>query len=462
MVQCGGIVHSCCGSTVEVAITDAAYHALPSGEAPGSDEDTAPPVYFMLHMLRTGGTTIAGHLKAHLGDRMCATVRPSPLEMLGRRRVRLYGAPDFRHVRVVTGHYLGRSLERHFPGQEIRRTLLLRDPIGFHVSYYNYLMMFSLSRGGPTCSFERHLRIQPRDMVPLMLLLHWLEMPLRTILATGDARKYALLNESLAGFWFVGSYEDGDRLLAAVAADLGLPTRAARKNTTAEWRNRSAWQPLRENDLSDATRRAILAKNPIHDALWHGWRDAGFGVARHASRAGSFPSLAIPRSSRGRVGSGWRSCGGELGFRDLARSVLADRFIAPIWWQISWASKARDWPRAVRLYRKALRRVPDAAEVWVQYGHALNETDDIAGAAAAYRCAVELAPEMAERHLFLGQALVRQGRMDEARAVLLRAEQLDPALLRQKQEELVARGHSPEEVAAYWRALTGGVARGQE
>ena len=44
--------------------------------------------------------------------------------------------------------------------------------------------------------------------------------------------------------------------------------------------------------------------------------------------------------------------------------------------------------------------------------------------------------------------------------MLLRAEQLDPALLRQKQEELVARGHSPEEVAAYWRALTGGVAQG--
>jgi len=407
-------------------------------------------------MPRTGGTTIAAHLKAHLGDRICATVRPSPLEMLGRRRVRIYGAPDFRHVRAVTGHYLGRSLEQRFPGREIRRTLLLRDPIGFHVSYYNYLMMFSLSRGGPTCGFERHLRIQPRDLVPLMLLLHWLEMPLRTILATGDARKYALLNESLAGFWFVGSYKDGDRLLAAVAADLGIPTRAARKNTTAEWRNRAAWRPLREDDLSDATRRAILAKNPIHDALWHGWRDAGFGVARHASRAGSFPSLAIPGSSLGRVGSGWGLCGGELGFRDLVRSALADRFIAPIWWRISWASKARDWPRAVRLYRKALRRVPDAAEVWVQYGHALNETGDVTGAASAYRRAVELAPEIGERHLFLGQALARQGRMDEARAVLLRAEQLDPALLRQKQEELVARGHSPEEVAAYWRALTGG------
>ena len=97
-----------------------------------------------------------------------------------------------------------------------------------------------------------------------------------------------------------------------------------------------------------------------------------------------FPPSQFPDQARGGSG-GWGSCGGELGFRDLVRSVLADRFIAPIWWRISWASKARDWPRAVRMYRKALRRVPDAAEVWVQYGHALNETGDITGAAAAYR-----------------------------------------------------------------------------
>src|ERR1044071_1606413 len=132
MVQCGGIVRGRCGGKMEAAITEAAYHALPSGEASGSAEDTAPRVYFMLHMPRTGGTTIAAHLKAHLGDRMRATVRPSLLQMLVRRRVRLYGAPDFRHVRAVSGHYLGRSLEQRFPGREIRRTLLLRDPIGFH------------------------------------------------------------------------------------------------------------------------------------------------------------------------------------------------------------------------------------------------------------------------------------------------------------------------------------------
>ncbi|HEX2150943.1 MAG TPA: tetratricopeptide repeat protein, partial [Stellaceae bacterium] len=355
-------------------------------------------MYFLLHMPRTGGNTIAAHLKAHLGDRMCSAARPTPLEMLGSRRVRLDRVPDFRRVQAVTGHYLGRSLERHFPGREIRRTLLLRDPIGFHVSYYNHRMMFSLSRGGQTCGFEQHFRAQPRDLVPLLLLWYWLKLPLRTLLATGDARKYERLNESLAGFWFVGSYEDGDRLLAAVAADLGIPTVAARKNTTSEWRKRVAWRPLQVEDLSDATRRAILAQNPIHDALWHSWRDAGFDAAK-------IEPPPLRASGAGALGRG------KLGVGDLVHAVLADRFIAPIWRRIGRASRARDWPRAVRLYREALRQAPNAPEIWVQYGHALSETGDVAGAEAAYRRAAGLAPEMAEWHVFLGQALARQGRM---------------------------------------------------
>ena len=258
------------------------------------------------------------------------------------------------------------------------------------------------------------------------------------------------MNESLADFWFVGSYEDGDRLLAAVAADLGIPAAAQRKNTTSEWRQRVSWRPLRVDELSTGMRETILASNPIHDALWHGWRDAGFAVAHHASRAGSPASSA----SGGEPGRGLCG-GGELGLCNLARAALADRFIAPIWRRIGRASRARDWPRAVRLYRRALQRMPNAPEVWAQYGHALNETGDVIGAEAAYRRATALAPEIGEWHLFLGQALARQGRMDEARAALLRAEQLDPAAMRQKRAELVARGYPPEAVAAYWRALTG-------
>jgi len=371
--------------------------------------------------------------------------------MLGRRRCRLDGAPDFRHVRAVTGHYIGRSLERHFPGRPIRRTLLLRDPIGFHVSYYNHRMMFSLSRGGPTCGFDQHLRAQPRDLIALLLLWYWLELPLRTMLSTGDARKYELLNEALAGFWFVGSHHDGDRLLAAIAADLGVPPAAPRRNTTLQWQKRVGWRPLREEELSAATREAILARNPIHEALWRDWREAGFDTARAAPRPlrRSLPSPACGG------GSGWGLDAGELGLRDLVRGVWADRFIAPIWRRVGRASRAGDWPRAARLYRKALRRAPNSPDIWVQYGHALKESGDIASAETAYRRASELAPEMAEWHFFIGQALALQGRIDEARTAFWRFERLDPTALAHKRDELVALGCPEDAVASYWRSLTG-------
>lgn len=407
-----------------------------SGLARLGARDPAAAVYVLLHMPRTGGNTIAAHLRAHLRNGLWTPSRPSGLGWPGRRRYRLDHVPDFGQVRAITGHYIGRSLERRFAGRPIRRTLLLRDPVGFHVSYYNHRMMFSLSRGGPTCGFERHLRAQPRDLVAILLLWYWLEWSLATILGTGDALKYKLLNEALADFWFVGSYEHGDRLLAALAADLAIPPAASRRNTTEEWRKRVAWRPLRSEELSPATREFIIARNPIHDALWHSWRDAGFDTARVT------PLPLRPGGSE------------ELGLRDLARGLLADRFIAPIWRRVGQASRAGDWPRAARLYRKALRRAPHSPEIWAQYGHALTECGDIAAAESAYRRASELAPEMAEWHFLLGHALARQGRIDEARDSFLRFERLDPAALRRKREELVALGWPEEQVASYWRSLT--------
>lgn len=394
-------------------------------------------VYFLLHAPRAAGNTIEAHLEAHLKEQLWSPSRPTAMTMLSGRRYRLDQVPDLRRVRAVAGHYIGRSLEGHFLGREIRRTLLLRDPIGFHVSYYNHRMMFSLSRGGPTFGFDEHLCGQPRDLVAILLLWHWLELPLATMLSTGDEQKYQLLNKALSGFWFVGSHDDCDRLIAAVAADLGVPPVAPRRNTTLQWQKRVDWRPLRADDLLASTREAILARNPIHDALWQSWRHAGFETAQVVPRP-------LPQSP-----------GGEIGLRDLVRGVLADRVIAPIWREAGRASKAREWPRAARLYRKALRRVPGSPEVWVQYGHALKESGDPVAAEAAYRRAIDLDAEMAEWHVFLGHALALQGRMDDAREAYRQFEQLDPAALKRKRDELVAAGCPEEAVSTYWRSLTG-------
>src|SRR5260370_17174391 len=83
------------------------------------------------------------------------------------------------------------------------------------------------------------------------------------------AEKYRILNRMLAGFWFVGSHADCDRLIAAVAPDLGAPPTARARNTAQQWQKQIYWQPLTAQDLSPAQRHARRAPPPLDTATCH-------------------------------------------------------------------------------------------------------------------------------------------------------------------------------------------------
>ena len=104
---------------------------------------------------------------------------------------------------------------------------------------------------------------------------------------------------------------------------------------------------------------------------------------------------------------------------------------------IAFADQARDarqWELAAQLYRKALHRNPHNPPIWVQYGHALKESGErrdpgkLAQAEIAYRRALSLDRGAADTYLQLGHVLKLQCRIEEARAVYLRALVLDPSL----------------------------------
>lgn len=72
-------------------------------------------------------------------------------------------------------------------------------------------------------------------------------------------------------------------------------------------------------------------------------------------------------------------------------------------------------PRAAAAhFREALRVQPDIAEAHNNLGHALQKLGDLEGARAGYREAVRLDPELAEAHNNLGNVLYRLGRPAEA------------------------------------------------
>ena len=105
------------------------------------------------------------------------------------------------------------------------------------------------------------------------------------------------------------------------------------------------------------------------------------------------------------------------------------------------ARDAKDWTAARVSYRRALKRDPSLAPIWVQYGHALKESHSLDEAEAAYRRALSLEPHTADTHLQLGHLFKLTGRVGEALAFYARAAELDPHLTDARRELRAARQH---------------------
>jgi Flp pilus assembly protein TadD len=132
-------------------------------------------------------------------------------------------------------------------------------------------------------------------------------------------------------------------------------------------------------------RAAILARNPIDDALWQSWHAAEFDASRLRPRP-----LGEQR---------WGLRGlGELhrAWLYVQRIGIGELDSALLWGPAAHAAQGRDWSTAVVLYAKALQQLPRFPELWVQYARCLKELGDIAAAEAAYRRAVELDPSLGE------------------------------------------------------------------
>jgi glycosyltransferase involved in cell wall biosynthesis len=90
------------------------------------------------------------------------------------------------------------------------------------------------------------------------------------------------------------------------------------------------------------------------------------------------------------------------------------------------AGAARDWPATAAAYADHLAILPDDGPVWVQYGHALREIGDPAGAMIAYRQAAALPASEEDGWFQLAGVLRSQGLDAAAEPHFRRAMQLAP------------------------------------
>lgn len=229
------------------------------------------PLDVILHTPKCAGSTIRLHLTRHLGaDRFWAPSRRLfgfPQELLARKYVRQPHAPT-EQIRAVSGHYLGRSIERLFPGRAIRRSIQLRSPYDLAISWYNFRVMRRMTKGEPPQSFRRHLLSLPVDPISHFILANWLELPWPRLAAMSTAEKFLQLSAAFEDIHYVGDISDTDAFLQDLCQRMDLPKQAARVNTSESWRERTNWRLLKLEDLSDGDWRLLEARSKLDQAIY--------------------------------------------------------------------------------------------------------------------------------------------------------------------------------------------------
>ena len=269
------------------------------------------PVHFIYHVPKCAGRTIDRHLASVLPpDAYCRTARRRGIGRFLATRHNYPHTPDPKQTRVVGGHFLGRSIEPLFAGRELKRSLLLRDPVGHIVSYYNFRMMRYLSEGLHPYSFALAYAATQRNFITHYILRNFLELSWARLARLSDEEKYDIVNAFLATFWFVGDYRRCDDLIAALAQTLEIPGRAAATNTCAEWKGQVRWRILEMDDLAPAAMVRIRRENLLDQRLWESWQEA-----RHETGS------VRPRALAGRSASGFISSEAVRFVSQIARRI---------------------------------------------------------------------------------------------------------------------------------------------
>ncbi len=231
-------------------------------------------VHFVYHVPKCAGRTIDQHLALSLPQ--SAYHRMKKRRGLGRFITRYDHAPlpDPGATRVVSGHYLGISIDPLFEQRLIKRSLLLRDPASHFVSYYNYRMSRDISEGRQPYRVELAYGAMQRNFVTHYILKNFLELSWTQLASLSDQEKYDLANAFLSTFWFVGDYRLCDDLLNAIGDRLGILANARQHNTQSELAQSAGWRPLTLDLLPREIRVNIRSQNRIDQQLWETWHKA--------------------------------------------------------------------------------------------------------------------------------------------------------------------------------------------
>lgn len=221
-------------------------------------------VHFLLHVPKCAGTSVEHHFRTHLGDAFYIAPRWESLlrNFLGNRYPSL--KPDrLDHVRVASGHSLSVGLKRLFPGATIRASVLLREPVSWHLSMYNFRLR-TLGLAPRDLPFARWYSTTRRNPISRFLLNRFFEQGIPGIYRLSSAARLAFIEARLARFHFVGDIRHADEMIAVISREIGVPETPVRQNVTSA-------PAVESRDLDAATVERIICENRLDAILYDRW-----------------------------------------------------------------------------------------------------------------------------------------------------------------------------------------------
>jgi len=225
-------------------------------------------VYFMLHVPKCAGTTVESHFHGHLGSRYLLAPRwENPLRNFVGNRYPGLTASDLSDVTVVSGHSLSANMAALLPGAEIREAVLLRDPLGYLLSFYNYRWTRHDTGHGPVPpGFEDWYAAQRRNPISRFLLNRYFCQAVPALYRMSSAGRLSYLETRLGQFHFVGSYRHAAEMIGQISRELGIPDEVKSRNVTPARR-------ITRDDLSPALVDRIARENALDQCLYSRWKD---------------------------------------------------------------------------------------------------------------------------------------------------------------------------------------------
>jgi hypothetical protein len=227
-----------------------------------SDSST---VYLFPHVPKCAGNSVLTFFKEHLpAEAFVAIYSKTDQKTWEHSRINLPQAQRDK-VRVLYGHRLPQKAEEGFSGRTIREIGLLREPVSFKVSMYNFFQKNPVIYGVAGLSFEKWYARSKHNSVSRFYLKAYFGLNSASMRLMSQRRRFEFLSERFERFWFVGDYRNCDEVIGTVAADLDI---ASEKLGNA---NTAPKDGISIKDLGPSMRQRILDDNSLDRALYDAW-----------------------------------------------------------------------------------------------------------------------------------------------------------------------------------------------